>query len=283
MRRSAAGRLVLGLGLGLVAGSATALSFVAAGALAGDAIPIAWLAVVIPLASAMVAAATAGSVMHWRKVSSRGAVHGGVITTTLLVLVAAHLVRVADLAVLWRAGGVEALLSPASWRAALDLGALSLADLDRTAPGLAAATSLVGRDAMWALVVTELALVVGLAWWMAGRALAAPLCVACRAWCIRERGVVERAGDSAAPELVRQRVAARDWRFFRELGPARGSRSLRFDLARCPRCNRSNAVSVMWERPLWRDRCLVGDLRLGSDDMRTLLDLVDGEPRPHLA
>jgi hypothetical protein len=147
-------------------------------------------------------------------------------------------------------------------------------------PGLAAITGLVGADALWIFAVTELALIIGLAWWMAGRAVSAPFCAACGAWCVRQRGVVERNGDAAAPEVVRQRAAARDWHYFRALGPARGGPSLRFDLARCPRCTRSNQVSVMWERPMWRDRCLVGDLRLGADDIRTLLTLVETGPQP---
>jgi hypothetical protein len=277
LRRSSAGPLLLSHVVGLAAGALTALVLVAGSATLGEA--GSWLAVVTPLASAMVAAAAAGSILHWRKVGGRAAVHTGVIGTALLVLVAAQFVRVADLAALWRAGGFDALRSPALWTAALGLPSFSGAG--GTAPGIAAVRELLGGDAVWVFLVVELALVVGLAWWMSGRALAAPLCVSCHTWCVRQRGVVARAGNAAAPDVVRQRATARDWRFFRELGPARGGPSLRFDLARCPSCERSNAVSVMWERPHWRDRCLVGDLRLGSDDMRTLRDLMmEAGPRP---
>jgi len=260
----------------------TALLFVVTGAAVGAHAAGPWLAVATPIASAMLAAAAAGSILHWRKVISRGAVHAGVIGTALVVLVAAQFMRVVDLAALLRQTGVVTLVAADTWSAAFAPPSFSLSPL-ASAPGLLAVADLAGRDAVWVFAVTQLALVLGLAWWMAGRTLAAPLCVACHAWCVRQRGVVERAGDTAAPEVVRQRAAARDWGFFRELGPARGGASLRFDLARCPSCDRSNAISVMYERPMWRDRCLVGDLRLGADDMRTLLGLVDAEPKPHLA
>jgi hypothetical protein len=263
-----------------VAGAAVALVGVAAAALAGAGAD-SWLAAATPIAAAMFAGATAGSILHWRKVCGRSAVHFAVVATALCVLLTAQILRVADMASLLRSAGIDALFRGATWSAAIDLPA-PLGDA-RGLAGLEAVRAVFGVQGMWVFVVTELALVVGLAWWMAGRALAAPLCVACREWCVRQRGVVERAGDAAAPDLVRQRVTARDWRFFRDLGPARGGSSLRFDLARCPRCDRSNAVSVMWERPLWRDRCLIGDLRLGSDDLRTLLELVEPRPDGHWA
>jgi hypothetical protein len=261
-----------------VAGGITALAVVVLAAVLGVSAAGPWLAAAAPLPSAMIAAAAAGSALHWRKVCGRGAVHAGVIATALLVLLAAQLVRFVDVAALSSGGGVAALLQPGAWRDALALP-LSLADVTRTVPGLAAVRDLVGAEGVWVFLAVELALVIGLAWWMAARALAAPLCAVCRTWCVRQRGIVERAGDAAAPDLVRQRAAARDWRFFRDLGPARGGSSLRFDLARCPRCDRSNAVSVMWERPLWRDRCLIGDMRLHSDDVRTLIGLVDASGR----
>jgi hypothetical protein len=253
-----------------VAGGLTALAMVAIAAAAGGVFAGPWLAAAAPISSAMIAAAAAGSVLHWRKVCGRGAVHAAVIATAALVLLGAQFVRFLDVVALSQDGGAMALLRPATWRAAL---ALSTAELPRAIPGLVAVRDLVGPDGVWVFLAVELSLVIGLAWWMAARALASPLCAVCRTWCVRQRGVVERAGDAAAPDLVRQRAAERDWRFFRDLGPARGGSSLRFDLARCPRCDRSNAVSVMWERPLWRDRCLIGDLRVHSDDVRTLLEL----------
>jgi len=262
--------------LGPAVAGITALAMLM-GAVIGGAAASAWLAAAMPIASAMVAGATAGSILHWRKVCGRSAVHLGLIATALCVLLAAQIVRFADLAGHVRADGVMALVRLSTWRLAIELPSAPLGQLARHVPGLDAVRAVVGADGVWIFVATELALILGLAWWMAGRALAAPLCVACRAWCVRQRGVVERNGDAAAPDIVRQRVAARDWRFLRDLGPARGGHSLRFDLARCPRCDRSNAVSVMWERPLWRDRCLIGDLRLHADDVRTLLNMV--EPR----
>jgi hypothetical protein len=251
---------------------AAAFLLVVAAAALGGAAAGAWLGAATPLASAMIAATTAGSALHWRKVCGRGAVHAGIIGTALAVLLAAQFVRFVDVAALSGSGGPDALLRASTWAGAFEAPS-SVTGLPHAIPGLAAVLDLFGPDGVWVFLITELALVVGLAWWMGARALAAPLCITCRAWCVTERGVIERAGDAARPDLVRQRVAARDWRFFRDLGPARGGVSLRFDLAHCPRCDRSNAVSVMWERPLWRDRCLVGDLRLGSDDVRTLLEI----------
>lgn len=282
-RRSAGGPLFLATAVGLATASVMALGLVVAGALIGDQLASSWLTAATPIVCAMIGAATAGSVLHWRKVSSRGAVRTGVVSMALMALFAAQLVRFIDVAALAPSGEIEGLLSTSAWRAAFVIPAFSVAALADQTPGLAPIANVVGPDRVWIFLLVELVLVVGLAWWMASRALAAPLCTACRAWCVRQRGVVERAGDAAAPELVRQRIAARDWRFLRELGPARGGPSLRFDLARCPRCHRNHAVSVMWERPHWRDRCLIGDLRLGSDDMRMLLALVEGEPRPAAA
>ena len=277
-RPSSGGRALLATSVGLLVGGATAAVLIAVGGLLGPRISGAWLAAVTPIASAMVAAAAAGSMAHWRKVGGHGAVYGAVVATALVVLLGAQLVRVAALAAHFRAGGVDALVDVASWRGAFDVGVLTAPG--QRAPGVDAAAVLFGPDGVWVFSLGALVLVVGMALWMAGRALSSPLCVSCRAWCVRQRGVVERSGDHAGPDLVRQRAAARDWRFFRDLGPSRGGPSLRFDLCRCPSCNRSNALDVMWERPLWRDRRLVGDLRLGSDDVRTLLDLVDAEPKP---
>jgi len=282
-RHSAVGPFLFAIGFGWTAALATALVLVVVAAALKKPAMSAWLAVVTPIASAMVGAAAAGSILHWRKVCGRGAVHVGVIGTALWVLLIAQFVRFIDIAALAQLDGLRALLRPAYWVAVWQLPVWAPPSLESPVPGLAAVSAMVGSDALWVFLTVEVALVLGLAWWMAGRALASPLCVACRAWCVRQRGVVERAADTAQPDVVRQRVAARDWRFFRDLGPARGGSSLRFDLARCPRCDRSNAVSVMWERPLWRDRCLIGDLRLGSDDIRTLLDLVDAHPKGHPA
>jgi hypothetical protein len=282
-RRSSGGPLFLSILLGLVAGSALAALLVVAGAFIEPLTSGAWLAAAAPIACAMLAGAATGSILHWRKVASPAAVHTGVIGVALFVLAGAQFLRFAEIIVLSRDGGAQVLLYASFWSGLFDFSSFSLTQPHQAAPALAAATQVAGQDGVWAFVIVELALVTGLAWWMAGRALAARLCTSCVAWCVEQRGVVERAADLAAPDLVRQRVAALDWRFLRDLGPARGGPAVRFDLSRCPRCDRSNAVSVMWERPHWRDRCLVDNLRLGSDDMRMLLALVEGEPNAHPA
>lgn len=277
-RRSSAGGLFLAGILGLFVGAASGVALAVGIGLVGHPLAPVWLAAAAPVACALLAAAAAGSIAHWRKVSGRGAVLGLVVMAALLVLFALQLVDIAGLAAVIESRGVQALAELAVWRDSVD-GAV-LVELGARAPGLAAAAAMVGEEGVWIYAACSLALVVGMAVWMAGRALSAPLCLSCRAWCVRQRGVVERSGEAAPLDVVRQRTAARDWRYIRDLGPARGGTSLRFDLSRCPRCSRSNALDVMVERPLWRDRRVVEDLRLHHDDVRTLLDLIAAEPKP---
>ena len=276
-RRSSAGGVFLGGTVGLLVGAASAVLLVAGGGLLGASVPGAWLAATAPIACALLAAAATGSVAHWRKVSGRGAVVGLVMTIALLVLLGLQLVDIAGLAAVVAARGVEALADLAVWRGSVD-GAV-LVELGARAPGVAAAAAMVGEESVWIFAASSVVVVLGMAGWMAGRAVSAPLCLSCRAWCVRQRGVVERSGQAAPLDVVRQRTAARDWRYIRDLGPARGGASLRFDLSRCPRCSRSNALDVMVERTLWRDRRVVEDLRLHHDDVRTLLDLIAAEPK----
>jgi hypothetical protein len=277
-RRSSAGGSFLAGTVGLLVGAASAVLLVAGGGLLGASLSGAWLAATAPIACALLAAAATGSLAHWRKVSGRGAVIGLVMTTALLVLLGLQLVDIAGLAAWVEARGVEVLADLDVWRGSVD-GAV-LVELGARAPGVVAAAAMVGEENVWMFAVGALVLVLAMAAWMAARALSAPLCLSCRAWCVRQRGVVERSGEAAPLEVVRQRATARDWRYIRDLGPARGGASLRFDLSRCPRCSRSNALDVMVERPLWRDRRVVEDLRLHHDDVRTLLDLIAAEPKP---
>lgn len=276
--RSSAGGSFLAGTVGLLVGASSGVLLVAGGGLLGASLSGAWLAATAPIACALLAAAATGSIAHWRKVSGRGAVIGLVMTAALVVLLGLQLVDIAGLAGVVEARGVAALIEPEVWRGSVD--ATVLVELGARAPGVAAAAAMVGEDAVWIFAALALALVIGMSVWMAGRALSAPLCLACRAWCVRQRGVVERSGEAAPLEVVRQRTAARDWRYIRDLGPSRGGASLRFDLSRCPRCSRSNALDVMVARPLWRDRRVVEDLRLHNDDVRTLLDLIAAEPKP---
>ena len=108
----------MALAIGLVAGGVTALAMIAIAAALGGAFAGPWLAAAAPIAAAMIAGAAAGSVLHWRKVCGRGAVHAGVIVTALLVLLAAQFVRFLDVAALSQDGGALALLRPGAWRAA---------------------------------------------------------------------------------------------------------------------------------------------------------------------
>jgi len=281
LRRSSPVSVLLAAGLGLLAGVATAILLVASAALFP--VPAPWLTVIASVASAVVAGTTTGAVLHRCKVAGQVAVPGAIFATSMILLLGGQVVGLAELSQYWHQVGLGAVIAADAWVAAVDRMTSVVSALDRAVPGLVAASAIAGREGWWIVAAGELALVLGVGLWVSRRALAAPFCVACRAWCVRQRRVAECAGHAAVPAVVRQRAAARDWRYFRELGPARGGSSLRFDLVHCPRCTRNNAVSVTWERPMGRNRRLVGDLRLGSDDLRTLRELALATPNPYAA
>ena len=273
--------LCLAVAAALAAGGVmVAVSVAGRVALGGDGEVGGWMAAAAPLAAVLAAAATSATLLHWRKVSSRAALVWGAGIPALVAFALAQAARLLDAGAV--AGGPHQaadLMTTApwgrglAWLGAQDLsGAGWLHSLAR-APALAPLSHLAGHQAGWALpaiALAELFLAAAAVLFVSKRALSAPLCTACRRWCRRHRGVLTR-GAGAVPLLMVERAEARDWLFFQRLGPARpGSLRLRFDLARCPSCDRSNALSVSLVRPLGRERVLVRDLRLGPDDMRTV-------------
>jgi hypothetical protein len=140
------------------------------------------------------------------------------------------------------------------------------------APGLRRVTAEIGTDGAWIALACELLFAAALVVTAADLALRAPLCGACRRWCRRQAGVVSCAAHEPI-DRVTQRAVARDWLFFRGLGPPAGRTALRIDLAICPSrgCDRSSAVSVWLVRPLLPASPVVIDLRIGADDLRTIV------------
>lgn len=271
-RRGAVGPAALAAPVGALAGLALAAGAVAWRAVAG-APAEGWIGLAAPAASALAAGACAAWILRALRVASRDVTLGCVAGAAAPAWLAAQLARLLDPAAALAAGGggpgaaVASALGGAGWPGA----AVGLGELPGAAPGLAPVAALSGA-VLWVLLACELALVAGALCAVVDRALSAPLCVACQRWCRRSRGVARLA--AAAPDrLVIGRAQARDWRFFRELGPPRGHGTLRIDLAACHRCDRTSALTLAHERPLRRDRVLVLDLRLGPDDLRTVQQL----------
>lgn len=270
---SYAGAVTLATGFGLLIALGAAIGLVAGRAQAGATLG-SWLAIATPLAMAVTAALAAAAVLRWRRVGDRASVMAALLVTALTAFSAAQFARLVDASALRDAAASEWTAWETWQRGFTWLGSVSLFDVPAAAPGLAPVSEVVGRDGAWGFLAGELIFAVGLVWSIAVRATAAPICHACRTWCVRERGFVTREVHDDG-DLVRERAALRDWRFFRDLGPARGPASLRFDVSRCPGCERGHALRIVRVRPVAPDQCLVEDLRLGADDMRTLRDLVE--------
>lgn len=284
--------LCLSVPVALAAGVlVVAASLVGRIAVGGEATTGGWMAAAAPLAAVLVAAATAALLLHWSKVKARAALVWGAGIPALVAFALGQAARLVDAAAVATGPHHAAdLMTAAPWArglAWLDTGATAgwLHTLAH-APALAPLSRLVGQQAGWALpaiALAELFLAAAAVLFVSKRALGAPLCTACRRWCQRHRGVLTRSAG-ALPILIVERAEARDWLFFQRLGPAQaGSPRLRFDLARCPSCDRSNALSVSLVRPLGRERVLVRDLRLGPDDMRTVTYLGRDSAEPHPA
>jgi hypothetical protein len=126
---------------------------------------------------------------------------------------------------------------------------------------------------LWLFLGIESLFLLGVILAVTDRNLDAPYCHACRSFCKRTQDVVRIAPAPAAE--VSSHLKARDWSFFRLLGaaPAGLGRWLRFDTATCPRCKRTNTVSVTLVRRWWGNKLVIKDLRLGDDDMRTVRNL----------
>lgn len=258
------------LGLaGVVALVAARVSLVAGGHVTASA----RIALATPLTCALVGGLLAVWLLHSFKVADRDTLIGGVIAAAAPAFALGHLSRLFDPGLALAGGGAGGHFSLLFWLRGCEwLEPARAADVVREAPGLRPLSDLVGIEACAALAMCELLLVAGLLLAAVDRALSAPLCVGCRRWCRRQAGALRRAA-SQPPETVIERASARDWHFFRELGPPRGRSALRLDLAACPSCDRMSAVNITLSRPLRPDLPLVRDLRLGPDDLRTVRDL----------
>lgn len=123
----------------------------------------------------------------------------------------------------------------------------------------------------WLYLGVEGLVLLGVLWLAADTCLSGPFCYVCERWGKRTRDVARRA--PASPNRAVQHVHARDWAFFRNLGPQEGGTWLRFDTASCPACNRMHTLSLTLVRRWWSNRTLIQDARLTEDDLRTVRTL----------
>ena len=255
---------------GVVAAVALRVSLVAG----GHADASARLALVTPLVSALAGGLLAIGLLHRFRVSDRDTIIGVAIAAAAPAFALGHLSRLFDPALALAAGGEGGRFSLLFWLHGCEwLAPARAAEVVSGAPGLRPVSDAVGAEACAALAMCELLLVSGLLLAAVDRALDAPLCIGCRRWCRRQAAALRRSA-AVPPAVVVDRASARDWHFFRELGPPRGRSSLRVDLAACPTCDRMSAVSIALTRPLRPELTLVRDLRLGPDDLRTVRELV---------
>ena len=241
--------------------------------------PAAHIALATPIACGLAGGLFAILLLRWFKISDRDSFIGTAIAAAAPVFALGHLSRLFDPALALAAGHDVAHFSLAFWLRGCEwLERARAADVVMSAPGLRPVSDVVGAEACAALAMCELVLFSGLLLAAVDRALSAPLCVGCRRWCRRQGASMQR--SAAVPSgLVVARASARDWHFFRELGPPRGRSALHLDLAVCPTCNRMSSLAITLQRPLRQNLTLVHDLRLGPDDLRTVRDLAAAAQR----
>ena len=81
---------------------------------------------------------------------------------------------------------------------------------------------------------------------------------------------------------LRQYIEQRDWESIRQLGRPTNKQWLRFDVARCNRCHRGQALSVS-RRTGWRTRQVIHNLAITPDDMGTIPSLSQPTSAPPLS
>ncbi|HEY8143233.1 MAG TPA: hypothetical protein VIG06_11205 [Kofleriaceae bacterium] len=265
--------IVLAIAAGTAGGLAAVIAFVAARVSLVEGGHLAAsdrFALLTPLACALGGGLLAIVLLHRLKVSDRDTLIAAAIAAAAPAFAFGHLSRLFDPALALAASGGGSRFSFDFWlHGTLWLEAARAPDVVLAAPGLRPVSDVVGVEACAALAMCELLLLAGLLLEAVDRALAAPLCVGCRRWCHRHTGAIRRSAGMP-PALVVDRASARDWIFFRDLGPPRGRDALRIDLAACASCDRMSALSMSISRPLRQDINLVRDLRLGPDDLRTV-------------
>lgn len=224
---------------------------------------IEYLAVGLVLVSGVVTVLATAALLRWRKVHTRGAFMLGLLVALLLTTGLANAIRMYPPD---QFGGQ--LPGYADWSPNLDTAIAAVRGHHFPALG----TMLAGPE-LWALAGAEFLVLLILGMIVTGRALAAPYCHACRSWCQRSMGILQRAPVDR--EQAVQRVLARDWVYFRAVAEpgADDSSWLRFDTASCPECKRTNTLSVTRVRKWWRNKPIVEDMRLTEDDVRTVKSL----------
>jgi hypothetical protein len=224
-----------------------------------------WLAeylalLLVPVASVVAVGITA-ALLRWRHVHGRIAFVLALVVSLLVVYGLASVIRFYPPAEL----GMQ-LPGYADWSPSLDRvrGAVG-------SQGVPVLGAMLGATELRVLLGAEVVLVLVLVLVLAVRALAAPYCHACRRRCEQKLGVLQCTIDSRREAV--ERVLARDWGHIRMLnapGSSRGKIRLRFDMATCPQCKRTNILSMTQIRKLWRDKRLIKDMRLTDDDLRTV-------------
>lgn len=184
----------------------------------------------------------AGGVMRLRKMVQRG-------------------VAIAALSVLGLVGCALA------WLLRLSPDSVSAADAVGAADAIAGLLSAPGPLELYVTFASEAVLIGVLAVAMS-TGMTARLCNWCEAPCEILHDAARRV--PAPAEEVRDRLAARDWLFFRNLGPppADAREYIRFDLGSCT-CGLTRTVWVTHVRP-GLDVALVKDCRQTPEDVRTI-------------
>jgi hypothetical protein len=224
-----------------------------------------WLAeylalLLVPVAS-ILAVATTAVLLRWRPVHGRVAFVLALVVSLVVVYGLASVFRFHPPAEL----GTQ-LPGYASWSPSLDLALSAVGS--QSVPVLGA---MLGATELRVILGAEALLIVIVVLVVAARSLSVPYCHGCRRRCEARPGVHQFTTDSRRETV--ERVLARDWGHVRVLGApgtSRGKIRLRFDMATCTQCKRTNLLSMIQMRTLLRNKRLIKDMRLTDDDVRTV-------------
>jgi hypothetical protein len=220
-----------------------------------------YLALGLVLVASIVAVAVTAALLRWRHVHGRIAFVLALVVSLLVVYGLASVIRVYPPAEL----GTQ-LPGYATWSPSLDR--VMSAVNSQNVPVLG---GMLGATELQAILGAEAVLLLGLVLVLSVRSLAVPYCHACRRRCELMPGVHQFTTDSRRETV--ERVLARDWGHVRVLGApgtSRGKIRLRFDMATCTQCKRTNLLFMTQVRKLLRNKQLIKDMRLTDDDVRTV-------------
>lgn len=223
----------------------------------------------VPLATALAALATAVWVGRMAVKGNLNNTHP-VLVAGLIVFVVAAVVRVYPLEALNYQLPGYADTSPSLTRMFAELKQAELPLLG----------SALGTTLALVYMVVEALVLFGALLLIARSAIHLPYCHTCKHFCDRFEDTARFAAGPAVEAVGR--VQARDWGYFRSLGPpvAKAPEWLRFDIASCMTCQRTNTVSLLVVSDGGqRADVLVRDLKVTQDDVRTVqrLSLVRSE------